>query len=322
MKLRLPNNLTKSINRIKFKTVKSSPEILAVAGVVGIVASGVMACKATLKVNDILNESKESIDKIHEVASDETKKEIYSEKDANKDLSLVYIQTGFKLAKLYAPSVILGTLSITSMLASNNILRKRYLASAAAYAGIENGFKEYRNRVIERFGEKVDKELKYNVKAKEIVETNVDEDGNEVSTVKTVDFVGEMDLINAVSPYARFFEKYTDDGKGYTTINPCWQPNNEYNIMFLKAQQNYANDKLKARRYLYLNEVYEMLGLPASQAGQIVGWVYDPENPVGDNYVDFGLYKSSDNYSDYIYGHDNGILLDFNVDGNIWELME
>lgn len=324
MKSKLLNNANKSLNKITFKVKKHSPEILVVAGVVGTVASAVMACKATLKVNEVIDGAKSDIDKIHTATEKGVTEagEEYSKEDSNKDLIIAYTQTGLKLAKLYGPSVILGGLSITSILASNNILRKRNVALAAAYATVDNTFKEYRGRVIERFGERVDKELRYNIKAKEIVETTVDEDGNEHTEVKTVDFVGNEDLINGVSGYARFFEKYTTDSKGNTILNPNWQTNNEFNIMFLTAQQNYANDKLKAKGYVYLNEVYEMLGLPASRAGQIVGWVYDPENTVGDNYIDFGLFRSSDNYSDFIYGHDNGILLDFNVDGNILELME
>ena len=124
-----------------------------------------------------------------------------------------------------------------------------------------------------------------------------------------------------ISGYARFFEKYTTDEEGNSVLNPHWEPNNEYNLMFIKAQENYANDLLKAKKRLFLNEVYEMLGLPATKAGQVVGWVYDPKNPIGDNYVDFGLYSDNLSYSDFVNGMDPAILLDFNVDGNIWELM-
>ena len=124
-----------------------------------------------------------------------------------------------------------------------------------------------------------------------------------------------------VSGYARFFEKYTVDEDGNSILNPHWEPNNEYNIMFIKAQENYANDLLRAKKRLFLNDVYEMLGLPRTKAGQVVGWVYDKDNPVGDNYVDFGLYADNLSYSDFANGLDPAILLDFNVDGNIWEMM-
>ena len=288
--------IVKSVNglfsKTSFQLKKHSPEILVVAGVIGVVTSAVMACKATTKVNEILDKTKEDVEAIHKCEEDESMKEQYSSEDAKKDLTIVYAQTGVKFAKLYGPSVVLGALSITSILASNNILRKRNVALGAAYAAIDKGFKEYRNRVIERFGEEVDRELKYNLKAKKFEETVVDEETGKEKKVKKNGFVVSP---ADISGYARFFEKYTQD--------------------------RYANDLLKAKKRVFLNDVYEMLGLPRTKAGQIVGWVYDPESPKGDNYIDFGLYADNLSYSDYVNGFDQAILLDFNVDGNIWDLM-
>ena len=144
-----------------------------------------------------------------------------------------------------------------------------------------------------------------------------EETGKEKKVKKNAFVVNPSD----VSGYARFFEKYTVDEDGNSILNPHWEPNNEYNIMFIKAQENYANDLLRAKKRLFLNDVYEMLGLPRTKAGQVVGWVYDEDNPVGDNYVDFGMYADNLSYSDFANGLDPAILLDFNVDGNVWETM-
>ena len=277
------------------------------AGVIGVVTSAVMACKATTKVGEILDKTKEDVETIHKCEADESVKERYSSEDAQKDLAIVYVQTGMKFAKLYGPSVILGALSITSILASNNILRKRNVALSAAYAAIDKGF-----------GEEVDRELKYNLKAKKFDETVIDEETGKEKKVKKNGFVVSP---ADISGYARFFEKYTQDEDGNSILNPHWESNNEYNLMFIKAQERYANDLLKAKKRVFLNEVYEMLGLPRTKAGQIVGWVYNPENSKGDNYIDFGLYSDNLSYSDYVNGFDQAILLDFNVDGNIWDLM-
>lgn len=314
------NKVSGAFGKVGFKLQKHSPEILMVVGVVGAVASAVVACKATLKVESILDDTKKKMDKIHEskekgctaVGMD------YSEDDAKKDTVIVYAQTGMKLVKLYAPAVTLGVLSMTSILASNNILRKRNVALSAALTVADKEFKKYRARVIERFGEQVDKELKYNLKAEQVIEKEIDPETGEKKKVKKTKFVVNP---SDISGYARFFEKYTKDEEGNSILNPHWESNNEYNLMFIKAQENYANDLLKAKKRLFLNEVYEMLGLPATKAGQVVGWVYDPENPIGDNYVDFGLYSDNLSYSDFANGFDPAILLDFNVDGNIWELM-
>jgi hypothetical protein len=314
------NKMSGAFNNVSFKMKKHSPEILMVAGVAGVVVSAVMACKATLKVDAIMDETKEKMDKIHKAEEDGVTEsgEDYFVEDAKKDTAIVYAQTGFKLVKTYAPAVAIGTLSIASILASNNILRKRNVALAAAYATVDKSFKEYRNRVIEKFGQEVDRELKYNIKAEKVPTIEVDEETGKEKKVKKNAFVVNP---SDVSGYARFFEKYTVDEDGNSILNPHWEPNNEYNIMFIKAQENYANDLLRAKKRLFLNDVYEMLGLPRTKAGQVVGWVYDEDNPVGDNYVDFGMYADNLSYSDFANGLDPAILLDFNVDGNVWETM-
>ena len=314
------NKMSGAFNNVSFKMKKHSPEILMVAGVAGVVVSAVMACKATLKVDAIMDETKEKMDKIHKAEEDGVTEsgEDYFVEDAKKDTAIVYAQTGFKLVKTYAPAVAIGTLSIASILASNNILRKRNVALAAAYATVDKSFKEYRNRVIEKFGQEVDRGLKYNIKAEKVPTIEVDEETGKEKKVKKNAFVVNP---SDVSGYARFFEKYTVDEDGNSILNPHWEPNNEYNIMFIKAQENYANDLLRAKKRLFLNDVYEMLGLPRTKAGQVVGWVYDEDNPVGDNYVDFGMYADNLSYSDFANGLDPAILLDFNVDGNVWETM-
>lgn len=308
-KLTIINKMPSIVHKSMFQLKKHSPEILIVGGVIGTVTSAVMACKATTKLSDILEESKETIDKIHEVASDEAYADRYSEEDAKKDMTITYVQTGLKIAKLYAPSVILGALSIGCMVASNNILRKRNIALAAAYATVDKSFKEYRGRVVERFGEAVDRELKYNIKAKKIEEMEIDpETGKEKKVKKTI----EVADIGEHSMYARFFDESCEG----------WERNAEFNLMFLRQRQQYANDLLRARGYLFLNEVYRMLGLPETKAGQVVGWVYNEQNPVGDNYVDFGIYNiNKEKNRDFVNGYEYSILLDFNVDGDILDLM-
>lgn len=303
------SKLTRTLNRVGLKLKKHSPEILVVTGVVGTVASAVMACKATTKIDEVLAETKENVEKTKDYVEKKGFSEQYTEEDYKKDLTIFYAKGGLELVKLYAPSVALGALSITAILSGHNVLRKRNVALAAAYATVEKGFKEYRGRVVERFGEELDRELKYNIKAKEVEETTVDEKtGEEKVTKKTVNVADP----NNYSTYARFF----DDGCTGWTKDP------EYNLMFLKNQQRYANDLLKSRGHLFLNEVYDMLGIPRTKAGQVVGWIYDEEYPNGDNFVDFGIYDLyNEKARDFVNGYERTILLDFNVDGDIMNLI-
>lgn len=308
-KTTLMTNMTRAFSRANLQLKKHSPEILVVTGIVGVVASAVMACKATTKVEGVmadLHRNLESVDRALEHPA--ISAEEYSEEEAKKDVVKFYAKTGLEFAKLYAPAVSLGVVSIASILAGHNILRKRNVAIAAAYATVDQGFKEYRNRVIERFGDELDRELKYNIKAETIQETIVDEKGKEKTVEKTVEVADP----NKHSCYARFY----DDGcKG-------WEPNSHLNLMTLKSLQNYFNDRLKARGFVFLNEVYEALGIKQTPAGQCVGWVYNEKNPSGDNFIDFGIYDMHKPANrDFVNGIEQVILLDFNVDGNILDLI-
>lgn len=309
-KTEIISNLTRTFNRTGLKIKKHSPEILLAAGTVGVVVSGVMACKATLKVNKIVDDAKQQIDTIHSVAADPDMTEKYTAEDSKKDLAIVYTQTAVKMIKLYGPSVGLGVVSLGCMIGSNRILSKRNVALAAAYTAVDKSFKEYRGRVIERFGKQLDKELRYNIKAKEIEEVSKDENGNEVVKKKVVDVI--EDDPNNYSPYSIVF----DDG------NEGWDPDPERTKFFLIQQQNWANERLKAKGHLFLNEVYDMLGARRTKAGAQVGWVYDEKNVVGDNYVDFGIFDTRRSKArDFVNGYEKVIVLDFNVDGYILDLI-
>lgn len=306
----LQNNLTRTFHRVGFKLKKHSPEIMVVAGVVGTVASAVMACKATTKLDAVLENTKHNIERVHTTLADpEVTEDVYNAEDAKKDIAIFYVKGAIDVAKLYAPSVILGGLSIATILTSHNVLRKRNVALAAAYSVADKGFKEYRGRVVERFGEALDRELKYNIKVEEEKETVVDEETGKKKTVKVTREVADP---NVYSDYARFF----DDG--------ClgWEKDAETNLFYLRRQQDFANELLRAKGYLFLNDVYDMLGIPRTKAGQAVGWVYNEEDPTGDNFVDFGIYDMHRRPNrDFVNGIERVILLDFNVDGNILDLI-
>ena len=307
------NEIMKSVgltfNKIGFQIQKKSPELLVAAGIAGVVVSAVMACKATIKASEVAEETKDTIDEIHEIEEQGVTRagNAYSADDAKKDLTTTYLQTGVKYAKLYAPSVILGAASITCIVASHRVLKKRNIALAAAYTTLDKSFKEYRGRVMERFGEQVEKEIRYNIKAKEIKKTVVDETGKKEKVKEVVDTpaVDGWDP-SQYSPYARRFDE----------THPNWTKIPDMNLFYLKARQAQANDMLKTRGHLFLNEVYDLMGFPRTKAGAVVGWLYDPKRPeLGDPYVDFGMYeiREGEDFESYTKSY----ILDFNVVGDI-----
>lgn len=303
-------SVSRSLHKVGFKFKKHSPEILVVTGVVGIIASTVMACKATTKVSDIVDDAKETIDTIHDSVGKglhTSDGEEYTQEVANKDLVIVYAQTGWKLAKLYGPSVVLGVASIGCMIGSNHILRKRNIALAAAFKAVDTSFKEYRDRVIDRFGKEMDRELRFGIKAKEIEEKVVDENGNETTVTKTVK-VADPNVAHSIYSIV------------WCEGNTGWTRNAELNKVFLIQTQNAANDKLRLNGILTLNEVYDMLGVQRTAYGQIAGWVYTEDDSIGDGYVDFGIFNTNDPKAcDFVNGYEKSIILDFNCIGNILE---
>ena len=309
-KTQIINSVTRGFHKVGFQLKKHSPEILVVAGVVGTVASAVMACKATTKVSAVLDDTKSQIDDIHEATENGVTKagEDYSVEDSKKDLTIVYAQTGFKLVKLYAPSVILGALSITGIVTSHHILRKRNVALAAAYMTVDKGFKEYRGRVIDRFGKELDNELRYNVKAVEVEETVTNEDGAESTIKKTIDVTDAMP-----SEFAKCFDESC----------PGWEKNAEFNLMYIRAQTEFLNKKLRSQGHLFLNEAYDVFGFPRTKTGNTHGWVYDPKDPSLNNFVDFGIYNAhKQNSRDFVNGYERCVWLEPNIDGYIYDILQ
>jgi hypothetical protein len=295
-------NVSRFAAKAKFKLGKHSPEILMVVGAVGAVTSTVMACKATLKVNDILAAHDATVATIHDVQEGKVQikaGEEYTEEDVKKDLTTTYVQTGLKIAKLYAPAVILGTLSIGCMFGSNHILQKRNAALTAAYVTLDKAFADYKGRVTERFGDRVQSELEHGIKAVEVENKIVNEDGTE-ETIKS--YMDEVD--GAHSPYDLIFDEMIDE----------WQPDAQYNKWHLAQVEDAASRRLRTQGYLFLNDVYRMIGRYNSGAmivkpeGQIVGWLYDPNNENLHNCVKLGLDKMQG---------DRNVVLHFNVDGPI-----
>lgn len=297
MKLKnFSNIITSKLGRQVLLAQKHSPHLLFAAGVVGVVGTVILASRATLKLEEVLGEHEDLTHKA-EIARTSNLPN-YTEADYKRDMVLVYTKTTTKILRLYAPSIVTGVAAICALSGAHFVLNRRNVALTAAYAAVEKGFREYRRRVVEEYGEEKDREFRYELENKEIVEET--DEGPVVKTVKTL--VGK-----GASPYAFFFDQ----------LSPSWNNNFEYNAMFLRSQQNYANDLLNARGHVFLNEVLSMLGIPHTKAGAVVGWLKGGE---GDGFVDFGVFRNNEQRGmEFVRGDAPGILLDFNVDGIIYD---
>lgn len=313
------NGLNSIYKKGSFKARQHSPELFLATGLITGVAAGVKAYTTKPKIDAVVQKAKEDKEKIKDYVEVNGYSEEYTEEDRAKDNTIITVQTGVKVLKELAPVLGLSVISITCILASHNILRKRNAALALAYEVIDRTFKTYRGNVIERFGEEIDKELRFGVKEIEVEEVTVGKDGREKKKVRKEKV--------ATNPYGDMSEF----ARCFDSISPYWEKDSCYNLTFLTTQQTHANNLLRANGYLYLNDVYELLGFPKTRVGQYVGWVYDPDgskhgvkwpkNQPWDNYVDFGIYEiKREANRDFVNGIENCIWLDFNVDGKIIDL--
>lgn len=293
------NGATRLFFKTAGKVKRFSPEILMVAGVAGVTTAAVLACRATLKLNTVVETAN---DKIEDVKEQRSANGFETEVDYNKALTKAYINRAFHVTKLYTPALSVGMVGIGCLLGSHGIMSQRNVAMAAAVKAVESSFAQYRERVVDEFGAEKERELRVGLVEKDV--PVLDDDGVQIGTEKQM-VAGD----GIHSGYARVFDEHNDN----------WSKIPGANQMFLTRQQNWLTDKLRAQGYLFLNEVYKALGFPAVSEGQIVGWLWKDHEDSKDGYVDFGLTDIIEQGKrDFVNGFERSCWLDFNVDGVIF----
>ena len=285
---------------------KFAPDILVGAGVIGFVGTVVTASKATLTINDVLDEELKALETIHIAEEDPNLDKVYDAKAAQRDKVIVYTRIVKKTAIHYAPAVIMGAASIACFLGAHGLMKSRVTAAIAAYETTDKAFKIYKDRVRDIFGDELADQIDQSVRV------NPNEDGPDGKKIFELD---PEKGVMSISQYGRVFG----------SDNDRWSPNRPNAEMFLYSQQAYFNDILKARGHLFLNEVYDALGFDRTPEGQLVGWVYNNKTSLSDNYVDIHYLDNQAKVGRDIpgYGHIEvtEFVLDFNVDGIVYNLI-
>jgi hypothetical protein len=309
-------NVGKSIAKITGRTglriSKHSPEILMGMGIFGGVTAAILACKATadprrIKIISGYRQQMLDIQMMADAAKNgETRGDhpvIFTKQEQITAKFDAMRQYATFMGRLYGPSIGLGIASIGCILGGHHILKSRNVALIAAYKAVDSAFKEYRERVKETYGLPADMQLMYPSEERSFTQVEMLEDG----TTKTSEVTWQVLKGEKVSIYGKIFDQDT---------STQWVKNADFNWLFLKKKRDYLNDRLHSVGHVFLNEVYDELGIQHTQAGQIVGWV---SNGCGDGYISFGPWCES--LDEMIEVGPNGVLLDFNVDGIIWDLI-
>lgn len=307
-KTELATKASQILVKTKLGIKKHSPEILVATGIgTGIIAA-VIACKQTIKANDIIAVARENLQHIKNAKELAANNEVeYTEEDEQADRETIGKQITIGMVKTYALPVGLGILSITCILAGHHILKKRNVALAAAYSALSTDFMNYRKRVVDKYGKDVDFMLKNGLEKQIVANQVVDPETGEVKETKEEVLTYDGDKL---SQYARIFDEV-----GSTQ----WTPSADHNRAFLLMEQNYFNERIKTRGYIFLNEVYERLGFRPTKAGSVVGWVYQNADYEG---IDFGIFTAhTQKAAEFLEGTEPSIILDFNVQGDILSLV-
>lgn len=312
--VKLPQSVTRAMGKLWLRTKKSSPEICVVSGIVCGGAALVMVGVRTWKKKDDLQKDislvKDRMDTIKGAKENNNQELVKSER---KELVKQGGTLAKDLVKTYWIPALLGVGSAGLIWGGRTMLRRELSAVTSAYALLMESYKQYRQRVIDDVGIEKDQEYMHGIKMVDAV----DEKTGEVTRRAIVD------KSKSISPYSVWWcEGEFDDETGeWIWRNGMWRDNALMNESTLKCVQNAANDLLRANGFIFLNQVREMLGLPPTREGQIVGWTLCG----GDGFIDFGVFPSKQHPLEkiapvnrlFLDNKTCNALLDFNVDGPI-----
>ena len=270
---------------IKRALVRNLPTILTIAGTVGVVTGGVLACKATLKCDQVISENVTRVEAVRETG-------YTSEKLYRKDLAIAYGKNVVGWAKLYGPAIMVGGFSLGCILYGHNMLRVRNLAVVGAYKALTTDFQAYRERIADTFGSEEELKARYDIADVEVSDLDTGEK-------KTFHMFPEPDPEIEGNEFAKFF----------CESSRYWEDDPERNLEFLLDVQRKMQARLEKNGYLLLNDVYYALDIPRTYAGKLHGWYvgYEPD------IIDFGIYDGHREGSKrFVNGLEPVILLDFN----------
>lgn len=291
--MKLPESLTRTISRQVLKTKMHSPHILFGVGLAGAVTTVVLACRATLKLEKVADDIHSDLQAVKALGEGKQNNDEYANNDYYRDLLYVYGKSALRVTQLYGPSVVVGTASVIFLTGSHVQLSRRNQALTVTLAAVSKAFDEYRIRVQDEIGKERELNIYRGIREEKV-------EGQK-------ELVKVTDLKEGPSAFSRVFDANC----------PNFKNSAELNRLFLQCQEAYANHLLTARGHVFLNDVYDQLGFDRTSPGAIYGWVRNGDQ----GYINFGMYEAVNTYP--IHAFDlKAVVLDFNVDGVVYHLIE
>lgn len=290
--------LSSGAHKLLFGLKQIAPEIATIGGTAGVAFGAIGLYKAIQDSKDILAKVKEEVKRLEDDGADE------------KDIKAVKIAGGITVAKKVAPSAALVVGSTAAVFASHYELRKENKRLSDIITHTSLAYNTIVKTLKDKLGDEKAEEIIYGIRKPNEEERKVIEDltkDNPMTEEQQKTYRISDDTEISPSLYAVFFDE--------TCTNYSDDPDfNKNTLILLQAR---FNERLRRVGYVYLNEIYEALGVEKTEAGHDMGWRYAPHDPnhEGANTIDFNMWdiRSKANRR-FINGYEPIILLDFNVD--------
>lgn len=216
--------ITKFARDVRLSVSKHSPEILMGIGITGMITTTIFAVKETPKALQLMEGRKYEL-------------------EVDKLTPMEIIKTTWKC---YIPAVITGTVSVACLISSNSVNAKRNAALATAYKLSETAYAEYRNKVVETFGDKKEKTVKDKISEDKI------KDNPTSKTEVIITGKGQTLFFEPLS--SRYF---------YSNLDLIQRAENKLN-------KEIITDAFDAG--VTVNDFYQEIGLPTTATGDNLGW--------------------------------------------------
>ena len=119
---------------------RNAPTILTSIGGIGVVATSILAVKATPKAMRLIEKA-----------------------EKEKGDELTKLEIAVNAGPAYIPAAVTGLTTIACIFGANALNKRQQAALMSAYALINNSYKEYKNKVKELYGKEIEKKIRTEV---------------------------------------------------------------------------------------------------------------------------------------------------------------
>ena len=298
MKFKLPNvgsvfknAITKNASKFVGKLTVNKPDILIYGGVICVFGGTVLACMRTGKAMEAIEDHRFEINQMNEQKEEALKQPSDIQAVALKEIKSDAIKSTMNMVKglavAYGPAFVAEAAGIYCILKGRGIYKQRNTDLIVAYEGLQKLYQE----AIKKREEKTDnpnKLLRADPNAKDEYDIMEDIEASEVPIRPGLD----------ISPYARFFDE----------MSGLWKKDSEYNLMVCRMAERQLNGRLHRDGFVFLNDLYQELDIPRTNAGAIMGWM----TALGDEYIDLGIYNAGEGSRSFVNGYERSILINPN----------